>query len=266
MLEGKQVMPEFATDEEYDAYIADVQLPNWLVAALPEHKPHSIISYADDAFHVSTSNDTFDSIETAYDWLRSETDFQVVFDDSVNGHGGKLTNGMFFGDLEERSSGGEGGRLLMSYTSEDSLDFLKYDYRVWLDEINPAYEVNSENWLVAYNWLNHHPIFWKKATEEPSADWETDIGLDDVHVHVSMERSPAVRLETGEHVEPHYTRRYWDVRLDSLGATFEEAYVVLAKKVNLFYAPDGAERENVQYEPSEYELRLKATVENLTEK
>lgn len=242
-------------DKEFSKLKEKTVLPEWLQNELPPHEKRNVISYSDGLFRFSVSDQSFTNLIEAYDASRgNKGEYQTVLDESVNGHGGKLTGGMFFCDSEE---GKNSSRLLISHTTEDTEDLLKFDYGIWLTKQNPKYLKNQNDAVEAYNWLQHHPIFWHRYTEEKTFDWETASGLKDLSTWVYRHKGkPNVSLEHGSHVPPNYKEFYHDPRLDVSARTFEKAYIKLAKKVNKFFAPDGTERPDVKYKKNKFEEQL----------
>jgi hypothetical protein len=62
------------------------------------------------------------------------------------------------------------------------------------------------------------------------------------------------------HVEPGYHEHYNDYRLHVFGKTVEDAMIKFAAKVDQFYADDGTEIPDVQYEKSPFEKHVDAII------
>lgn len=222
---------------------ASVVLPEWLTNEFPEHLPPIVLSYDKEEFWASTDSITtsFPSIEEAYDFastLRSE--YQVEFDSSVDGHGGRLLDRNFLCDAVDGSS-----RFLGGYKTESFLEDLKEDYFQFITETSLEYSLNPDDFITAWTWLTHHPVFWIKGTKEKSYYWATDSGLDRMSINAWVNeetKQPVVFLEHGPHHEENYTYYYHDIRIFVKATTFEEAIIDMAKKVNDVYGPDGYER------------------------
>lgn len=243
----------------------DVILPEWLTKCLPPHKPRVVISWRDGAFH-ATGDDfevTGNNLQELYDEYNSD-EVDVVLDDSVNGHGGNLMGGMFFCEAEP---GAKTARLLLGMDDEEREALLKSKYKSFMECQHPAYIADPGNWVFAYNWLQHHPVFWYRTEVEPTSRWITDDGLKSLWVAVSTRDNgtPVVMMEHGAHVEDDYTHHYHDFRLDVYASNFEDGYVQTAKLVHKFFNPDGTEREGVEYEKSELELELERRVAELND-
>lgn len=225
------------------AKVEAVVLPTWLSDNLPDHLPKSVISFKGGKFHVSHDGSEHDTINEAYDYLRTLKDgYQLVLDESVNGQGGELTGAFFHCDPEE---GKTTTRLLMSYPTEERLYAMKEDYLRWLDEIVVQYESNPNDFLNSHNFLSYHPAFWVRDKNEKTFNWEMDFGLDKLAINVWADEEtglPVVFLEHGLHVEPEYIRHYHDDRIFSRSDTYEGAIVVMARRVHKTYDVDGVER------------------------
>lgn len=243
------------TDEEYSIIADSIELPAWFSAELPEPEPTVTITYKNKLFHLSTETTSFTTIIAAYDYARSLDNTGIIFDPSINKHGGKLSGEMFFCAREANTST---SRLLMAQTTQSRLQMLKYEYAVWTKETHPTWLKNQNDWVEAYNWLQHHPAFWYRNTEDKTFNWGMDEGLKSVwqFAYRDKKKNSYVGMEHGTHVEPEYKYHYHDVRLDVTAKTFEKAYILLAKKVNKFFNPDGTERENVSYKKSRKEIHL----------
>ena len=134
-------------------------------------------------------------------------------------------------------------RLLSSFTQAEAEESLREEYVVFL-ELNEEYQANPDDWALAYNWLQKHPAFYHRSKEE-GYDWELNDGLTDLTHWVNRDADkPKVVFEAGERVLPEATRFYRDDNLTVYADSFEEAYVLLAKKVNLYFDLNGINTEN----------------------
>lgn len=236
-------------------------LPEWLTAELPEPRPTVTISWSDGQFHVTGHPNPYPTIIEAYDTVK-EADTAIIFDKSVNGHGGKLYHHIFFCKAEK---GKKSARLLISFTDEKHLDILQSDYDEWMKR-HQRYEKDPKSWVKAYNWLQHHPLFWHRMKNEKTYHWVTDDGLKSNSVFIwKRNGKPEVHMEHGGHVETDYTTFYHDLKLDTRAKNFEKAYIKLAKLVNKFYNPDGTEKPNVPHKKSYLEKELDKYAETLKE-
>lgn len=248
----------------------DIELPGWLKESIPAPRPVKKLIW-DDANEtfivVSQENkvlDFYDTIVEAYD-SHSELNSEetLVFDESVNGHGGELVSDFFLCDSDDKY-----GKRLLGATSDNTSEWLlNYSYVKWLD-FYESWSKDKENWVKAYHFISHHPAFWIADEELPTYHWTTDRGARDLW-HAVLKGDDGkdyVCLETGGHVPPSYDHCYHDLRLDVSALTFEEAYIKLAFLVDKFFYPDGTKREGVEYEPSELEITLKERMEELNKK
>lgn len=224
-------------------------LPDWLVAELPEHLPHSVISYRDDKFHISHDGSEFSTVVEAYDYLHSlRTSYQTVIDESVDGHGGKLLSGIFLCDKNEPED--KTSRGLLSFLTEQLTQDLADDYTIWLKETSAAYIEDPDNFLKAHAFLSHHPMFWHKGAEGKDHNWETSNGLVNMAVNVfpSDEGRPVIFLECGPHIPDTYMNFYYDPQIFVTEETFEVAIVRLAGKVYAHYNLDGTAHSETRAE------------------
>jgi hypothetical protein len=228
-------------EREYADLVNRTELPAWVAAELPAPKQHVVLSYSDGLYHVSGWDKTFDSIVEAHDAVQADSSLDLVFDKSVNGVHGELNQPFFTCDPEE---GEENSRLLMGWTQDDAIDDLKHSYGTWLEVVDAQYQANPGDWALAYTWLTRHPIFWRLGANRAHVSWDTEFGFEDHHVWLNKddEGETQVWMETGPHTK-QYDRRYLDMRLTVHAPTFEEAYVLLAAKVNKFYTSDGYEKD-----------------------
>lgn len=242
---------DFEDEQGYKDAVKDVVLPEWLTAELPAHLPVIYIYWSAKKgtfrlSHENYSNDEdvveFNTIVEAYNYASTLKDqYQVVFDSSVDGHGGRLVSLGFLCKADKEGS----SRMLPNVTTEDLEDILKHDYLEWLTEISVDYNADPEDFLKAHKWLTHHPLFWVKGKKEKSYQWATDLGLDKMSINIWAHEEtgkPVIFLEHGQHHEDGYTYYYHDTRIFVREENFEKAIVALAKKVNAVFDLDGYER------------------------
>lgn len=253
--------------EEWIASLQDVTLPEWFQACLPEPTPAVTISWdengGDTPFVVSDptvdSQTSYETIEAAYDSTKTDGR-DVIFDESIDGHGCTLSMGCVCVDSTNQFT-----RALFSVTDEDRVAILKSSYKEWLENVYPAYKRDPSNLLKAYYFVSNHPAFWTRRTGEPTFSWDTSGYVRKIWHGLSTdsEGRPVWMLEGGGHVEPEYTSHYHDLRLDAYGETFEVAVVNFAALVDKFFNIDGTPKEDVEYEPSQLELLLKERIEEV---
>jgi hypothetical protein len=232
------------SDKSYEEEVEGIVLPEWLTASFPEHLPWSVVSYNDGKYYVSHDGSEFKDVVEAYDYASAfKEEYQVVLDSSLDGHGGELTNGFFFCDVEQ---GASSSRLLLSHTTQDSVTLLKHDYLTWLTKLSIEYSIDPDSFFNAHRWLTFHPVFWRKSRIRDDFRWDTSDGLRDVTVSLwwnQEENKPGICLEAGIHHAPEYTDYRRDDRLTSYASTYEEAIIILAKSVNELFDVDGVERQ-----------------------
>lgn len=242
---------DFEYEQAYKDEVKDIVLPQWLTDEFPRHLPHATISLRTDGFYANEDG-PYETVIEAYEYVSSMKDrYQVVFDASVNGHGGKLSsNGFFCAPDEDKGN----VRLLVSVTTEDLENMMKHDYLEWLTVVSIEYNMDPEDFVKAHKFLSHHPMFWVKGTKEKSFHWATDLGLDKMSINVwASEKTgkPVVFLEHGMHHEKGYTHYYHDDRIFVREETYEKAVIAMAKKVNAVFDLDGNERATEESEPGE---------------
>jgi hypothetical protein len=236
------------SDKSSKEKIEGIALPEWLTATFPEHLPWSAISFSEGKYHVSHDGSEFYDVAEAFDYVSSlKEEYQVVFDSSLDGNGGELMNGFFFCDVEQGdlAQGAYSSRVLLSHTTQDKVTMLKHHYLEWLTTVSIEYSLDPDNFFNAHNWLTFHPVFWRKSQLEDNFKWDTANGINDSSVRVrwnAEENKPEIYIEACIHAAPDYTHRYFDARLTGYAPTYEEAIIMLAKKVNILFGVDGAER------------------------
>lgn len=130
--------------------------------------------------------------------------------------------------------------------------------KAWLD--------NQDDLILAYYFLEHHPVFWYRnrttAETRPHA-WITDHGLKGVWIGLSRKDNGenVIMLEHGAAVQPDRVMHYHDPRLDVWAPTFDDAYIQLAKKVHQYFTLDGEERPEVPYTPQPWETEVAARLD-----
>lgn len=238
-------------EQAYKDEVKDIVLPEWLTAEFPKHLPHAVISFRADGFYANEDG-PYETVVEAYEYVTSMRDrYQVVFDASVDGHGGKLSGNGFFCNPDTDKGN---VRLLVSITSEDIEDIMKHDYLEWLTVVSIDYNMDPEDFVKAHKFLSHHPMLWIKGTKEKSFHWGTDVGLDKMSINVWADEEtgkPVVFLEHGMHHEDGYTHFYRDDRIFVREETFEKAVIAMAAKVNAVFDLNGYERSPEETETGE---------------
>ena len=133
-------------------------------------------------------------------------------------------------------------RMIVSHTSQDTINTLKADYYDFL-ELDREYSENPEDWVIAYSWVASHPAFYHRHKPDVTfwnfcdgweSKWESVYRSEDGETLVFIEHGPFLGTER--------VRSTHDPRLDSSGKNFEEAYVNFAKKVSKYYDLLGEDR------------------------
>lgn len=153
----------------------------------------------------------------------------------------------------------------MNFHHSDMFDLshARDNYERWR-EIHGEYLENMSDWVKAWEWLQHHPAFWKYAPHSNAtsiADAETvknlvmDQGLEhmSMYPHRNEDGDAVVSLEHGAYAwasdlvndDPYYDGLTGvpshDYNIDVEAPTFESAIIALAAKVLVHYG-DGAAR------------------------
>lgn len=234
--------------------IEDFNLPEWLKKELPKPQEPSILSYTENEGYISTThegaNETFDTIEEAYDYITNILKTEVTFDESLPEKNDKdiaLHNTMLFIKSKEEQNF---SRALMSHTDEEKIESLEESYVEFL-KIAEKYENNREDFMTCYEFVDSHPAFWHKISTKEKFYWETYGYCQKIWSYpMSNEDNNTFywSLEAGMHVEPEYVEHYHDWRIDSSGETIEKAYIKLAKNVYKYYNLDGTENETEEFD------------------
>lgn len=235
-----------ALKKDYEI-LKDMALPRWIEDHLPEPLPCLFISFERGQFYVSYYTKSFATASEAYEYaVQFKTEFQIVFDESVNGHGGRLDGAHFLGEGIHAETGKPYEFLLSALNTDDSLFSLKHSYFVWLTQYSLAYDDDPEDFFNAYNFLIHHPVFWIKHDKGRSYRWVTNKGLQFARMNVARKKDNELMmsLSHGSHKTDEFTEYRNDPDLVSWGRTYEDVVVTLAEKVHEKFDLDGYERRN----------------------
>jgi hypothetical protein len=235
------------TEEEYEEVIASVDLPGWMDYPKEKKNVYEIVTEG-ERFKIVETGDSFTTFEEAYDFIDDALGGDQIFP--------TVSEELRFGknDTDRRVRG------FISFTFDDRERMDKYSYWVFL-QLNEQYEKDPEDWVTAHRWLQHHPAFYHRY-ELDMNDWATDSGLDDIYQYVSRDDQGGalVTLEHGTWNDKGRTgQRYVDPRLAVTADTFEEAFVLLAKRVRKNFSTDGVDygkREDLPKWYEELEERL----------
>ena len=229
------------TTEEYEQIVDSVDLPGWMDYPEEKKKVYEIVTEG-ELFKIVETGDFFPTFEEAYDFiddaLGGDQIFPTVSDELKSGKD----------DTDRRVRG------FLSFTFDDRERIDKYSYWVFL-QINEQYEKDREDWVTAYRWLKNHPAFYHRY-ESNMNDWATDDGLDDIYQNVGRDDQGGalVKLEHGTWEGKGRTgQRSVDFRLSVTASSFEEAFVLLAKRVRKNFSTDGVDYGKQEDLPVWYE-------------
>lgn len=252
------------------------ELPKWLKELLPEPALPAAIKFRDGEYFVhypengeypeSAISGSFESIVEAYESINTrETD--PIFDPSLPELKDRHNRS---GMISVKSDLGSGfSRVLISSTENDHLNILRYNYDQWQNSA-PQYLANPDDFLMAYYFLDGHPCFWTRELTSQGEHRDPFSWKMSGHAmnlwsmpQLSKENSTGVTfmMEAGSHIAPAYTSKYHDLRLDVYGNSYEDAIIKTAALVHKFFDLEGNERENVEYEKSQLEVELEASLE-----
>jgi len=152
------------------------------------------------------------------------------------------------------------------------LTSIEDDYRDFIECHLAEYDKNPDDFMTAYEFLNNHPTFWTRLIKDRSKynrkdyiSWHTHEGISTLYASPIPKEITSKEydwcMEGGAHVErddheiPAYTTCYHDWKLDSWGASYEEACINFAKNVRKHLPLDGSPRESTK-EDKEFFNRL----------
>lgn len=184
---------------------------------------------------VDESDATFSLASEAYDYIVNRLDGKPVFGDLDSPDDkSKLRGGMYFED--------ETHRILISVSFEEKLKLLRHSYSEFL-KFTEHYRSHSDDWVVAYEWLDIHPAFWSRS-EANSSHWRTDGGMVGrwESVHRNEDGTAGVMFEHGGTVFPIGTHHYHDTDLDTYSTGLEQAFIDYARKVDKHFNLDGTRK------------------------
>ena len=226
-------------------------LPTWLEAELPPLKEPSILTVEGDELIVTAPDGTrtVHSDLRAVQQAKGADDLKIMPEVYAKFGEEGLDDFALFFPVSKNFSG-----MLMSYTDEDRRASLERDFAYSL-ECAEAYAADPEDFLKAYNFIDHHPAFWLRHSDW---HWSTASHCERLsHYVTKADGELVIGFETGSHVpgDEHtegFTTHYHDYRLDVYADSFEHAYIKLAAAVAKFFAPDGSEYEDVEHEVPEW--------------
>lgn len=267
-----QVNNQTLTYEEYTEYVAaNVEMPSfytfeerspiYLVEALENS---IVLKHGTTGDSIATYTKEGKSVEEAYDLAHKTFNGDVKFIGdftSIEGIDTSLGNSLTYKREGERTS-----RLLISHTSADSEYLAKAGYLGFLNTAE-AYLGNPDDFLLSWEFINHHPAFWYRWNENHEHAWTTDNGVSKMWIQPTLndEGNLVFMMEAGAAVPPARTTHYHDFRLDVWAPTYENGIIQTAALVHKFFHLDGSERENVEYQKSELELILEQRINELSQ-
>lgn len=222
-------LPDFYTfDEPTPVYSLDIQ-------SLGEGKFQFVI-FDERKNQVGES---YSTIKDAYYHIQDELKGNVVFTGDVKDFTGEENPTFISSEIDGKEDFFE---MFISHTDADSIYLAKSRYLSWL-EVAVEYEKKPGDFALAYHFAKGHPAFWTRYHKD-SNDWNTGRELY-TEVYQDEDGKVTVGFEDGQAVPPERVMHYHDLRLDSWGSTFEEAYIDLANKIYTYFEVDGSERPDV---------------------
>lgn len=145
-------------------------------------------------------------------------------------------------------------RMFFSYDESDNRELLLGDY-LYFRRMAKKYRKDKNNFYKAYNFLMYHPLFWRlegEIAKTGRVSWNTNQGLEHAWHSVYKDKNGKVvhTLEVGKYLseEVEYKGEAFtlparlschDSMLDVIGLTYEEAVILLAKRVYKNYNSSG---------------------------
>ena len=134
--------------------------------------------------------------------------------------------------------------LLVNYSVDEQAESYREDYAEFLVK-DAAWREYPDDFFASYDWVSHHPAFWSGyRNPDGMVSWETNFGLGHDAPSVWKDEGGKVRvmLESGPYMGEVRDQHSIDTRLISVANTYEEAVIILAKKLDAFYDITGMER------------------------
>lgn len=178
---------------------------------------------------------TWNLASEAYNYIHKTLGGKAVFGDlDSTDDASKQRGGMYFEDGTDH--------ILISVSYEDKLNLLRYSYAEFL-KFTEHYRANSDDWVIAYQWLDIHPAFWHRNRAD-SDHWRTSGGMVGrwESVHRNEDGTASVGFEHGGTVFPAGTHHYHDTDMDTYAPGLEQAFVSYALKVDKHFNLDGTRK------------------------
>lgn len=223
--------------------LEDIALPAWLEESIPEVRTPVMLQKDGERFYGVFPDERetgrFTSIEDALDFIEGKDD----------GRGVEFSAEFTEEEQSESRVFTRRGRFRWLRPDSHRLMFLRVKLRD-AKYRHEAYVADPENIYLAYTFIVRHPALWVKQYHRydtdpatPLWDWEADNARSLYFAPITATNGNVLwGLEGGAHVEPDYTSRYHDVRLDTYADTMEGAYIGFAKKLNQYFDWNGEER------------------------
>lgn len=239
-------------------------LPQWVLGLYkPEEiTPHVLVSAADepDTYHIQEIDfNAINLYEKRLDFTReypTKGEVEVFVGSPTDLYkrflGAKV---VLTGEASKRMSEAREVPMVFGHSTELSAYGLTNSGYEEFKFCEQAYDEDPENSVLAYGFINTHPMFWsvKKESRRGWTEVETSEGWKRVDVEISMERrgqkkdaarKTTVMLEAGP-------GNYHDYNLDVYAPSFDAAIVELAKLIKTHYDSHGGFTDKTKKEPND---------------
>ena len=235
-----------------------------------------------DSFYINDQGMTsFNNVYDAYTYAK-DNDYHFVFDDSLiawceetqqddeqeyvennikehenMGYTEKLSR-EFYKNKESSST-----KSMISYKNSDdtytamfsnsnseNIHSLVHDIEHFKHVTARAYREKPDQFIYAYHFIQEHPMFWTKTEISPSKQfWCIDGGIEQLSVSFYTEDEHdddsdiVCMIETGEHIAPDYTDRYFSPLLTVKSDSYENAIIACAQRISQFFYDDGTPKD-----------------------
>jgi hypothetical protein len=161
-----------------------------------------------------------------------------VFGDPTKKNGSNFSNLMYTRKQEDGNY-----RIYSSHKGSYWVKNLEKDFKRWKVKNKQLKELGfkKKHFLLIYDWLNTHPIFWKEIASEDFVNWDTESGISTLYtapVHSRIKKHSyywivegGQQVTDGEHA-PYASTFYHDMDLDCGGATYESALICFARSIH----------------------------------
>lgn len=243
------------SEDELEKKIKATELPQWIRDLTPEHKPFVMLDYDENTSEYVVSCDgviepaRYSTLDEAYEYtgqLEQEEEMAIgtLFTSRIPESDDTHHSGMIFGPIDADS--GTGRLYISGETHDEHIRGLQYEYLIWSEVTCPAYSENTDDFMAAYDFIDHHPAFWisydlpQKSIRMPM--WETQGNAQYLDVR-PVKRDGEVVFHMVHGMADNSRKKHTvDERLRVKAASYEEAVIAVARMVDAVYAPDGTER------------------------